>query len=205
MWSSTESDTPFSSWGTPAALRPRTTGLALAPTCRERWLGPKGLWRALGQGRLPSRATLPPWGCQWPPVSAFDQTNRPWLFAGFQFCATTDAAISIPPVCGAMFRTTWQRLQSKVCDVDSPLNLTRKGEPQKGQRGCGASVSMPRTLDSESLINGKKASYVGQNAGASPSFPGPSRFRARIAVPEELAVPDVGRDLLAGIAERRWY
>jgi hypothetical protein len=131
----------------------------------------KGLWRALGQGRSPSRATLPPWGCQWPPMSAFDQIDRPWLFAGFQFCATTDA--SIPPVCGAMFRTTWQRLQSKVCDVDSPLNLTRKGEPQKGQRGCEASLSMPLTLDSESLINGKKASYVGQNAGASPSLPGP--------------------------------
>jgi hypothetical protein len=103
-----------------------------------------------------------------------------------------------------MFRTTWQRLQSKVCDVDGPLNLTRKGEPQKGQRGCGASVSMPLTLDSESLINGNKASYVVQTAGVSPSLRRPSRFRVRIAVHEELAVPGVDRDLLAGIAERRW-
>jgi hypothetical protein len=46
-------------------------------------------------------------------------------------------------------------LQSKVCNVDSALNLNRKGKPQKGQRGRGASMSMRLTVESESLINGK--------------------------------------------------
>jgi hypothetical protein len=60
-----------------------------------------------------------------------------------------------------MLSITWQPLQSKVCNADSSLTLNRKGKPQKGQRGRGASMSMRLTVKSESLIGGKKRSCVG--------------------------------------------
>jgi hypothetical protein len=132
---------------------------------------------ASSRARSPSRATPPPWGCQLPPMSAFDPTNRPWPLAGFQFRATADAAISRRRSCRATFRITWQPLQSKVCKVDGPLNLARKGRPQKGQRGCGASMSMPLTLEPESLINGKKHRMWGQCWGFY-SLPAPAAAAA---------------------------
>ena len=50
-------------------------------------------------------------------------------------------------------------LQSKVCTVDCSLNLNCIGEPQKGQRGHGASMSMRLVVKSKVLIDGKDEPY----------------------------------------------
>jgi hypothetical protein len=55
-----------------------------------------------------------------------------------------------------MLSITWQPLQSKVCNVEYSLNLNRMGKPQKGQRGRGASMSIPLVVKSKALIDGKE-------------------------------------------------
>jgi hypothetical protein len=75
--------------------------------------------------------------------------------------ANIGSAISQPPACGELFSAAWQPLQSKVCNVDSWLNLNRMGKPQKGQRGRGASMSMRLVVKSDSLIDGKDEPHRG--------------------------------------------
>ena len=107
----------------------------------ERGLGKKELAR----GRPPFRATPLPASCRLLPLNAFDQTNRRWLLTARQPRASASAAIPETPAWDGMLSTTWQLLQSKVCNVDSSLNLNCMGRPQKGQRGRGTSTSMRLT------------------------------------------------------------
>src|SRR5215472_3957362 len=91
-------------------------------------------WQPLRRGRPLCRSAL--LGCR------FDQTNRPWLLTANQSRASAGTAIPGTPACDGTLSNTWQPVQSKVCKVDSSLNLNCMGRPQKGQRGGGASMSM---------------------------------------------------------------
>jgi hypothetical protein len=62
------------------------------------------------------------------------------------------AAICQVSACGGMFSTTWQPLQSNVCNADSApklgeVRLNCIGELLNGQRGFGASASMHQMWD----------------------------------------------------------
>src|SRR5262249_36291134 len=92
--------------------------------------------------RCPLRRGRPLCRCRWLPTNAFDQTSRPWLLTANQSRASTGTAIPGTPACDGTLSNTWQPVQSKVCKVDSSLNLNFMGRPQKGQRGHGASTSI---------------------------------------------------------------
>ena len=77
------------------------------------------------------------------PVAANERIRSDkWLLTANHSRASTGTAIPGTPACDGTLSNTWQPLQSKVCKVDSSLNLNCMGRPQKGQRGRGASTSM---------------------------------------------------------------